>query len=299
MPDLLPIAEGPLSVVLFATPENATPPIVRPWLDWLDARAGASELILVVDGPGAPEGETITHPRLRVLTHDKAEGEGRALRTGLAATTHPLVAYAPCHGDYKPEHVQALLDHRMPAEVLVGTPLEGKTDLREIDLVHLMSGYRAGVPMPLIPRAMGWLWRTFCWLVFNYPPVKLPGWLGVRRHLAWLGLRFVFALRYHDPLCPVRLFRRDILHRLPLQSRSAFVHVELLAKANFLGKIFGAEQVPLAVVPPKYRGDAGKLWRDMQRVMNHPDFGPVVVPPDTILPESPAGPGAENPAPAT
>jgi hypothetical protein len=294
MPDLPPIADGPLSVVLLATPETATEAIVRPWLDWLDARGGASELILVVDGPLATEPALPTHPRLRVLAHEKPEGEGRALRTGLAATTHPLIAYAPCHGDYKPEQVQALLDHRVPPEALVGTPLEGKTDLSEMDLVHLLSGYRAGVPMPLVPRVLGALWRLFCRVVFNYPPVKLPGWLGLRRHLAWLGLRFVFALRYHDPLCPVRLFRREILHRLPLQSRTAFVHVELLAKANFLGKIFGAEQVPLAVVPPKYRGDVGKQWRDMQRIMNHPDFGPPVVPQDTILPDSP-----ENPAPAT
>jgi len=300
LPDLPPIAQGPLSVVLFATPENASAARLRSWLEWLDARGGESELILVVDGPLAAEQTLPTHPRLRLLQHDKPQGEGRALRTGLLATTHPLVAYAPCHEDYKPEHVQMLLDRRVPAEALVGTPREGQSEVREIDLVHLLSGYRAGVPMPLLPRLLGALWRLLCRVVFNYPPVRLPGWLGLRRHLAWLGLRFVFALRYHDPLCPVRLFRREMLHRLPLQSRTAFVHVELLAKANFLGKIFGAEQVPLPVVPPKDRGDAGALWRDMQRVMNQPDFGPAIVPPEAILPDSPVGPTPpQNPAPAT
>ncbi|MFQ3594156.1 MAG: hypothetical protein SNJ82_13335 [Gemmataceae bacterium] len=300
MPELSPIASEPLSLVLLATPETAREENVRPWLDWLQARDGVSELILVVDGPLAAEQQLPNHARLRVQSHDQAEGEGRALRRGLLATRHPLVAYAPCDAEYKPEHVQALLDRRVPAESLLGTPYERQTELREIDLVHLLSGYRAGLPMPLLPRLFGALWRGFCLVVFNYPPVRLPGWLGLRRHLAWLGLRFVFALRYHDPLCPVRLFRREILHRLPLQSRTAFVHVELLAKANFLGKIFGAEQVPLNVVPPRYRGDAGAMWRDMKRVMNSPDFGPAVVPPDAILPDSPDAPtGAEKPAPAT
>jgi glycosyltransferase involved in cell wall biosynthesis len=294
LPDLPPVSAAPLSVVLLAQQAaDHVETTLRSWLEWLSTREGEWELILVDDASSdgtAEKARGVNHPRLQVLTHDKPEGEGRALRTGLKACLHPLIAYAPCEPGYRPEHVQKLFDQPL-LEQLNPDP---SVPAREIDHVHLLSGYRAGVPMPLVPRMLGWLWRTLCWLVFNYPPVKLPGWLGVRRHLAWFGLRFVFALRYHDPLCPVRLFRREILHRMPLQSRTAFVHVEILAKANFLGKIVGAEQVPLDVVPPNYRGDAGALWRDMQRLMNAPDFGPPVVEEGSILSQT----TRENPAPA-
>ena len=76
--------------------------------------------------------------------------------------------------------------------------------------------------------------------------------------------------------------RRDIFGRIPLQSDGPFVHVEMLAKANFLGGIM-AEDVPL--------GDAGRpvsaeprdgpgegFLKDCLRVFNRPDFGPTVLP---------------------
>lgn len=218
------------------------------------------------DGTAAAA-QALDHPRLRVLRHEQPEGEGRALRAGLAALTQPLLAYAPCLPEYRPEHLGLLLDRPMPEEV------EGQQG-KEIDHVHLISGYRAGTPVPGLVRVMGWMWRLFCRVVFNYPVAPLPGWLGVRRHLGWLPLRIVFALRYHDTMCPMRVLRREVLTRIPLQSKGPFAHVELLAKANFLGAVFGGEPVPLPVVPPSYRGDLGALWADMRRVMNEPDFGP-------------------------
>lgn len=273
-PPTLPLVSGqPLGVLLLAPP-LADNDLCRAWLDWLDARPNEYELLIVYDGPPSTS-LTLTHPRLRILCLDKPQGVGRALQAGLAALSQPLLAYAPLTAEYRPEHLGLLLDRVIP-----------ELQIREIDLVHLLCGYRAGTKMPMLPRVTGWLWRMFCHIAFNYPPTRLAGWLGVRRHVGWIVLRMVFALRYHDPLCPLRLFRRELLDRLPIQSVGPFAHVEMLAKSNFLGRVFGSEQVPLDVRPPAYSDDISQMWRDMQAVMNNPDFGPVETIPGMISPSS-------------
>jgi hypothetical protein len=129
-------------------------------------------------------------------------------------------------------------------------------------------------------RVLGWGWRLFCRVVLGFWPSPLPGWLGWRAHAERLAVRVVFALRTRDVACPFRLMRRSIFRRIPLQSDGPFVHVEILAKANFLGHII-AEELPLDVAArpnPNPRADRQECWR----VMAHPEFGP------TFLPEEPA-----------
>ena len=61
--------------------------------------------------------------------------------------------------------------------------------------------------------------------------------------------------------------RRDILPRIPLQSDGPMAHVELLAKANYLGCVLG-EEVPFAIEPGPYCGDAGAIYREAKRVFD-------------------------------
>ena len=89
----------------------------------------------------------------------------------------------------------------------------------------------------------------FCRVVFSAAPDPLPGWLGTNGHAARLLARVLFGVRTRDVLCPYRLLRREIFARIPIQSRGPFAHVELLAKANFLGHMMG-EELPIDVVPP-------------------------------------------------
>ncbi|MBY0231116.1 MAG: glycosyltransferase [Gemmataceae bacterium] len=247
---------------------------MRRWLDWLDKRGGEYELLVVDDASDdgtADRVQAIAHPRLRVLRHDAPKGEGAALRTGLAALAQPLLFYTLLRPEYPPEPLGAMLEKQVPLHD------EAKTMAREIDHVHLVSGYRAGVPVPAALRLLGTLWRGFCWLVVGTMPERLPGWLGWKRHLGWVWLRLVFGLRYPDAMCPYRLLRREMLPRLPIQSDSAFAHAELLAKANFLGHILAAEQARLDAVPLD-RGDGAAIRRDALRVQNAPDFGPAALP---------------------
>jgi hypothetical protein len=261
VPPLPPIATEPLSVVLLAPGAGAASAVLAGWLAFLDGLGREYELLLVVGG--SAEASPDPHPRLRLLPHAGPWGEGAALRAGLAAASHPLVFYTLCEPQYRPADLGRLLERRTPA------PKEEP----EIDHVHLLSGYRAGVPVPWPWRVVGALWRLSCRVLLSYTPPPLPGWLGWRGHLGRLLARVVFGIRYHDVACPFRLLRRQILARIPIQSGGPFAHVELLAKANFLGYVMG-EEMPLDVRPRPMPGGWRAVWREGWRVFREPDFGP-------------------------
>jgi hypothetical protein len=218
-------------------------------------------------------------PSLRVLATSPPHGEGVALKMGLEAATRPLVFYTLCRPEFRPADLGRLLEQAPKHEPagIEAAPKPPPKPPREIDHVHVMSAYRAGRKMPWPLRLVGRVWWLFCLVVLACGPAPLGGWLGWRRHLGWLAVRILFGLRYHDVACPFRLLRREILARIPIQSRGPFAHVELIAKANFLGQIMG-EEMPIDVVPPPYRGDARQWLRDAAVVFNRPDFGPAVLP---------------------
>jgi hypothetical protein len=290
-PKLPPVSREPLSVVLLARGDDAAhaEQVLAGWLGFLDARGLDYEVFVAEDGRGdalPPVVEKLASPRLRLFQQETPRGEGAALRTGLQAARHPLLFYTLLRPEYRPEDLGKLLErpfHHEEHDPAAPPPAEPD---KEIDHVHLISGFRAGVKVPWPLRAVGWAWRMFCWVVFSYAPQPLPGWLGIRRHLGWFLARVFFGLRYHDVLCPFRLLRRDILARIPIQSNGPFAHAELLAKANFLGAVMGEEQ-PLDVAPGPYRGDFRGTWKEARRVFDHPDFGPPFLPE-----EAHAAPGA-------
>jgi hypothetical protein len=193
----------------------------------------------------------------------------------VAAAVHPLLFYTLCDPRYQPADLDRLLTKR---------PDPKKPDL-EIDHVHLISACRAGLPMPLPLRALGLLWRIFCRVAFSHWPARSPCWIGWKATLGRTVTRAAFGIRYHDPACPFRLMRREIFTHIPIQSNGPFVHVEILAKANFLGHVLG-EEVPLAaghhppVGEPRPGGSFSQWSREFRRLLRHPDFGP---PPEVVL----------------
>ena len=204
-------------------------------------------------------------PRLEVLRRSFAAGLVAALRTALEAAKLPLFFYTLCDPRYRPDDLPRLF--------------------QTIDPVHLVTGYRAGRPVPTPWRVLGAIARVFCRVVFSAAPSPLPGWLGRKGHNARLLAPLLFGVRNRDVLCPYRLMRRAIFDRIPLQSDGPFVHVEVLAKANFLGCII-AEDVPLGdpgrPVNAEARDGPGEgFLKDCRRVFNRPDFGPAVLPTPT------------------
>jgi hypothetical protein len=97
---------------------------------------------------------------------------------------------------------------------------------------------------------------------------------GVSRWRYWLVPYLIFGLSFQDVACPVRLYRKNVFKRIPIQSSSGFAEVEILAKANFLGCIF--DEAPIAWKPGEKSVDAGTTG-DVWRVFNQPNFGPVEV----------------------
>lgn len=98
------------------------------------------------------------------------------------------------------------------------------------------------------------------------------GWAA--RWRAWLVPYGLFGVNFKDVRCPVRLYRRDIFKRIPIQSASGFAEVEILAKATFLERIF--DEVPISWKPTGVTVDSGTVG-DVWKVFNHPNFGPVHV----------------------
>jgi glycosyltransferase involved in cell wall biosynthesis len=288
LPTLPPIADAPLSVVLLARDDAAhLEAVTASWVTFLNGLGREFELILVEDGSRDGSAERVAalaerHPHLRIIRHEFPQGEGAALSAGFAAARHPLVAYARCEPRYPPGDVRKLL--------------------KEIDKVHLISGYRGGLPVPSVVRLAGLLYLVFCRVVFSHIPLRSPGWLGWKRLFGRWAVRVAFGVRARDVGCPFRLLRREILARIPLQSRGSFCRVELLAKANFLGHLI-AEEVPLGdrlhpVVPEELRHERLRdVFEDARRVFSDPDFGPARLPEPTPEPTAvkdlPPQPGAD------
>src|SRR5262249_26819616 len=136
--------------------------------------------------------------RLKVLRHPSRQGEGAALRTGLAAARYPLVFYTLCDPRYPPADLRKLL--------------------AEIDKGHVVGGWRAGRPVPAFWRACGVVGRVLGHVLLSHAPPRLPGWLGWKRHAGGLLARVLLGVHNADAGCPYRLLRREILARIPVQS---------------------------------------------------------------------------------
>jgi glycosyltransferase involved in cell wall biosynthesis len=273
LPQLTPIASQPLSVVLLTRNQAARlEALLADWVTFLNGLDREYELIVVDDGSTDGSGELAEklaagYRRVMVRRHEQAQGEGAALRTGLSAARHPLLFYTLADPSYLPADLLKLLRKRTEPR---------KLDI-EIDHVHLLSASRGGRPVPRPWRILGLLQRLLCRLLFAHAPERLPGWLGWKRHALGLLARILFGVRYHDVACPFRLARRDIFARLRLQSQGTFVHVEILAKSNYLGLMMG-EEVPLE--PGRYPSlttemsceERRRMRADAWQVIRHPQF---------------------------
>jgi glycosyltransferase involved in cell wall biosynthesis len=249
--------------------------VLTSWVTQLEPRGSDYEILVVDDGStdrtaALVEEFTKANPRVRLLRHNSPRGFGAALRTGLAAACHPLLLTTTCNPQYSPADLPKLL--------------------ADIDKVHLVTGYRVWQPVPWPLRVLGWFARLLARVLLAQSLEPFAGWLGWQDHLRALAARLQFGVVVADVSCVLRLHRRHIFERIPIQSEGPFALVEMLAKANFLGCVITEAPVtyqPRSELPPP---DARTWKADRRRVFWHPDFGP------PFLPEPPAAPEPAQPS---
>jgi glycosyltransferase involved in cell wall biosynthesis len=279
MPDATeraPIATQPISLVLVA--HNAAVDlevVLRAWSSFLDSLTRTNEIILVNDG-STDETAMLADmlasrsSRLRIIHHASRQGFGAALRSGIPSAQYPLLVYSTCDRQYNPNDL--------------------KRHLELIDKVDLVVGYRNWLQMPRLLRSLGSLYRGLVRVLLGIPLEPLPCWLGESGQLKrWLA-RWAFGVRVLDVECALRLFRRSIFTRIPIQSHGPFVQVEILAKANFLGCWMA--EAPVSYQPPQSPGvqefakPTDSFLAEAYRVFNDPYFGPATLPGPTAAPEA-------------
>lgn len=267
-PELPPIATAPISVVLpVYNGEAHVDDVLRGWTTYLDGLARPYHIYLVDDGSTdrtAERGDAAVdrYARVQFLRHPSHRGFGAALRTVLEVAGDPLLAHCPCDPQYQPADLKLLL--------------------KEIDRVHLVNGGRAATPMPNWLRGLGRIYRGVVRVLLGIPLEPLPMWRGWKAHFGSRLIRLLFGVRLGDPGSAFKLFRRSIFRRIPIQSDGAFVHVEVLAKANFLGCLM--TEVPITHHPAN--NECQPIRADARRAFFRPDFGPAILPDEKATAEA-------------
>lgn len=180
-------------------------PLVAEALEVLPRLARRFEIVAVDDGSRDGTAEiagrlAAAHPDIvRVVHHPTNFGYGAALRSGMRASRYELVAFTDGDRQFRLVDLGRLLDR-------LGKPISA-TDSTTPDVV---VGYRLKRADPTIRLAYARVYR-FC-------------------------LRLLFGLKVRDVDCACKLFRRDALRGVRLESNGAFLSAELLIKLQALGR---------------------------------------------------------------
>lgn len=194
-------------------------------------------------------------------------GPGAALRDALPTIDTPVVGLLVLDYPYRPADLVKL------RERLADVP-EGMD--RPLDLV---CGVRTGRPAPPVLAAAGKGLRAFCRVALGLPLDPAPAWLGgrewFRAHLAGV----LFGNPFHDPMCGLKLVRKSLFDKFPIQCDGDAAHLELIAKATFVTGLL--DEVPLTP-------DAAPLprasWRGVGGLLQNPRFTPQLGPADAKPP---------------
>ncbi len=205
-------------------------------------------------------------------THfDKITWDSRAGSLGLPlfVTVHPLTA------DWGQSLEKAKESILCPWVLLV--PIGTNPDLldwinKNRPLLEPLDGVtfrRKGGKSPWLIWFLSWCFLQPIRFLLEIPLANNDSWLGFSNwKWEWEGY-WLFGVRNHDPLNPIRLLRTDCFKKIPLQSKSLWGNLELLAKAHFLEMRLGEEICPVKVevgVPRPWE------WPDLIKVLHSPTF---------------------------
>jgi hypothetical protein len=274
-----PARDG-LSVVLAVRTSADPAPLLNAWTAFLPKCGRAWELVVVADGVSVPDRGGVT-----VLRHETPKGYGACVRTALPALLHPLVLLTADDYPYTPADLAKLIE-RIETAGEMPDPKTGEWGMRTPDLV---AGARTGVPEPGLLKVGGAAVRAFCKIVLDLPLEPRPGWYGWGEHRKVTGAWLTYGVPLHDPHCGLKLVRKSLLERFPIQCDGDLFHVELVAKATFLACMM--DEVPLTPKPDRV---TSAVWAKADRkvLWGKPKFVNAVEPPATKMPPelTPASP---------
>lgn len=166
------------------------------------------EVIVVDDGSRDATGSIATQfDGVRVLHHAESRGYGAALRSGLRAARLEWVFFTDADLQFDLAELSALI---------VASDRGGRVTQPDV-----VAGYRVRRRDPWTRRALAWGWGRL--------------------------VRLVYGLRVRDVDCAFKLFRRDVLDAISIESVGAFVNTEILVRAQAAG--FRIQEVPVSHYP--------------------------------------------------
>jgi glycosyltransferase involved in cell wall biosynthesis len=177
----------------------------------LELIAERFEIIAVDDGSSDGTGEiadrlAAEHPGLvRAVHHARNRGYGAAVRSGLAAARYPLVCFTDGDRQFRVADLARLTARLGEADVEGHRP-------------DVVAGYRIKRADPTIRLAYARAYRA--------------------------ALRLFFGLGVRDPDCACKLFRREALEGVAVESGGAFLSAELLIKVSERGGVIVEQGVP-------------------------------------------------------
>lgn len=100
--------------------ESAVQQVVRAARDLLEDHGYRVEIIIVDDGSTDGTARAAQLAGARVLQHRSNRGYGAALKTGITAATHDIIAIIDADGTYPPKYLPVMLEELERADMVVG-----------------------------------------------------------------------------------------------------------------------------------------------------------------------------------
>lgn len=252
------VASSPLSVLLFAHALSTdTREAIHAWRQYLEARQRPYEIILIQETrseiPPTPADELPEAAKpTRTFSYDRTVGFRDVVNDAIRTAPYPLLAFCPADKQYAPND------------------LEGMFKL--IDQVDMVVGYRSGSQPPPWRVLLDMLLAILSRVLIGVPLERRTSWLGPEGWGRRWTARWIFGVRVTDPECPLRLARRAMFERLPIQSGGPFMLIEMLAKANHLS-CYLAETLVAWTPSALPMSDAVTFSQDARLVFGAPEFG--------------------------
>ncbi len=219
-------------------------------LETLPALADRFEIIAVDDGstdgtPAIADRLEAEHPGVvRAVHHPVNRGYGAALRTGFAAARYPVVGFTDGDRQFRVADLGRLLDALEPDRPAVDDRPAGEPDepggsrpsegvAEGASRSHAADATSADATSAAPDAVVGYRIRR------ADAPVRL-----VYARLYRLALRLFFGLGVRDVDCACKVFRRDSLHGVRLESGGAFLSAEMLIKFRARGGRLAQVGVP-------------------------------------------------------